>query len=168
MPRAYIASPLGFSPATRLYYDTVLLPAVRAAGIDPLDPWADDDGAVARAFAEAAAAPPGERRSTAFASVDARLGSANERAIRESDGMLAVLDGPDVDSGTAAEIGFAAALGKPVAGLRLDTRRTGDNEGATVNLQVEHFIRSGGGEISDDLGAAVAHLAALLGARTVR
>ena len=61
--------------------------------------------------------------------------------------MVAVLDGPDVDSGTAAEIGFASALGKPIVGYRSDLRLSGDNEGTTVNLQVEYFVRKTGGTI---------------------
>lgn len=169
MPRAYIASPLGFSPATRGYYDEVLLPAVRAAGIEPLDPWADEDGATARAFAAAEAEPPGSAaRRAALSAINARLGAANAELIRLADGLLAVLDGPDVDSGTAAEIGFAAALGKPVAGLRLDIRQTGDNEAARVNLQVEHFIRVGGGDVSVALEDAVSQLAGQLGLSAIQ
>ena len=38
--KIYVASPLGFTEAGRLYSNTVLLPAVRAAGFEPLDPWA--------------------------------------------------------------------------------------------------------------------------------
>ncbi len=36
--------------------------------------------------------------------------------------MLAVLDGSDVDSGTAFEMGVAQARGKPIIGLRTDYR----------------------------------------------
>jgi nucleoside 2-deoxyribosyltransferase len=163
VPRAYVASPYGFSAATRAFYDDVVLPALRAAGVEPLDPWADPGGAVAAAFAAAAELPPGDARTARFAAINARLGAANADSIRAADGVLAILDGVDVDSGTAAEIGFAAALGKPVVGLRLDTRRTGDNEGARVNLQVEHFIRAGGGAVCGALDDAVARLAEALG-----
>ena len=61
--------------------------------------------------------------------------------------MLAILDGTDVDSGTASEIGYAFALGKKILGYRGDFRLTGDNPGSTVNLQVEYFIRKSGGRI---------------------
>jgi nucleoside 2-deoxyribosyltransferase len=61
--------------------------------------------------------------------------------------MIAVLDGPDVDSGTAAEIGYAFARGKLVVGYRGDFRLSADNEGGIVNLQVEFFIRESGGDI---------------------
>ena len=61
--------------------------------------------------------------------------------------VLANLDGQDVDSGTAAEIGYAFAKGKPIIGYRGDLRLSSDNVGSTVNLQVEFFIRESGGEI---------------------
>jgi nucleoside 2-deoxyribosyltransferase len=67
-----------------------------------------------------------------------------------------------VDSGTAAEIGYAFAQGKPILGYRGDLRLSADNEGATVNLQVEYFIQASGGEIIfhiDDLAAALARMA---------
>ncbi len=138
MTRVYVASPLGFSDATKGYYDDVLLPALRSAGIEPLDPWADPDAPAEFAAAHTIADP--EERRAAFRRINTRLASGNEAMIRAADAVLAVLDGPDVDSGTAAELGFAAGLGKPVVGLRLDHRRTGENEGGTVNLQVEHWL----------------------------
>jgi nucleoside 2-deoxyribosyltransferase len=78
--------------------------------------------------------------------------------IRAADAVLAVLDGPDVDSGTAAEIGYAAALGKPVIGLRTDTRRSGDNDATIVNLQIEWFIHHTGGTITETVGTAIQRL----------
>ena len=142
MPRVYVASPYGFSPATRGFYDGTLLPALRATGWEPHDPWADPDGTIAARF-DAADALSGQAQIEALAALDADLGASNEQLIRTADALFAVLDGTDVDSGTAAEIGFAAALGKPTVGLRLDTRRTGDNAGVTVNLQVEHWLTLG-------------------------
>ncbi len=54
-----------------------------------------------------------------------------------SDIVVAVLDGVDVDSGTAWEIGYAYAKGKPVIGLRTDFRSLSDG---IVNLMVEMAI----------------------------
>ncbi|MDQ8043105.1 MAG: nucleoside 2-deoxyribosyltransferase [Solirubrobacteraceae bacterium] len=142
MPSVYVASPYGFSPATRGFYDDTLLPAIAAAGWTPHDPWADLDGSVEASFRDAAWMSA-ESRLQALKQINRKLGEANERLIRTADALLAVLDGVDVDSGTAAEVGFAAALGKPVVGLRLDLRRTGDNDGAVVNLQVQHWISDG-------------------------
>lgn len=49
------------------------------------------------------------------------------------DVTLAVLDGPDVDSGTAFEVGYACALGLPVIGIRTDFRESQDR-GVNVML----------------------------------
>jgi nucleoside 2-deoxyribosyltransferase len=42
---------------------------------------------------------------------------------RQADLVLAVLDGADADSGVAYEVGYAAALGKRVIGIRTDFRQ---------------------------------------------
>ena len=57
--------------------------------------------------------------------------------VNGSDIVVAVLDGVDVDSGTAWEIGYAYARGKPVIGLRTDFRTLSDG---VVNLMVEMSI----------------------------
>ena len=62
------------------------------------------------------------------------VGERSRKMIESSDGVLAVLDGTDVDSGTASEIGYAFALGKKILGYRGDFRLMGDNPGSTVNL----------------------------------
>ena len=88
------------------------------------------------------------------------IGARNRRLLAEADAVLAVLDGPDVDSGTAAEVGWAAASGRPVIGLRTDFRLA-DHEAAAVNLQVEDFVVVSGGRLVTTLDDAVAALAAL-------
>ncbi len=60
--------------------------------------------------------------------------------------LLAVLDGAEVDSGTAAEAGFAVGLRKRCSGLRTDWRDSGEF-GLPVNLQVLHFIERSGGKL---------------------
>lgn len=62
----------------------------------------------------------------------------NEAAIQDSDIIAAVVDGTDVDSGTAWEIGYAYALGKPILGLRTDFRTLGIE--GTVNLMIERSV----------------------------
>ena len=44
------------------------------------------------------------------------------RGLDRADAVVAILDGPDVDSGTAFEVGYAYAMGKPVVGLKTDMR----------------------------------------------
>jgi len=53
--------------------------------------------------------------------------------VRQADVLVAVLDGPDVDSGTALEMGIAYERGIPVVGVRTDYRE-GQDRG--VNLAV--------------------------------
>jgi len=42
--------------------------------------------------------------------------------LSRCDMVVALLDGADVDSGVAFEIGYARGLGKPVLGVRTDYR----------------------------------------------
>jgi len=53
--------------------------------------------------------------------------------IERADAVLAVLDGADVDSGTAFEIGYAYASGKPVIGLRTDFRQL-EEDGVNIMI----------------------------------
>jgi nucleoside 2-deoxyribosyltransferase len=156
-PAVYLAGPLGFTPYGLEYHGKVMT-ALRAAGLSPLDPWTIPDDP----FAVAAELPAGAQRLAAFADANRVAGARNEQLIRASAGVLALLDGADVDSGTAAEIGFAAALRIPVVGLRLDLRPAGDNEATVVNLQVVHFIEASGGCIVRVLAEAVDAIVARL------
>jgi nucleoside 2-deoxyribosyltransferase/predicted secreted protein len=64
-----------------------------------------------------------------------RIFSENVIALENADIIVAAIDGADVDSGTAWEMGYACALGKPVTALRTDFRRAGQEE--LVNLMLE-------------------------------
>jgi len=147
----YVASPFGFTLPTRIFYNRTLLPALFANGAEPLDPWA----APFQDLPEALRLPPGPARDEALAAANRRHGAYNRGLLDRCRAVFAVLDGTDVDSGTASEIGYASALGHPVTAWRSDTRMTGDNAGCVVNLQVQHFIESGGGGVHTDLGAAL-------------
>ena len=152
----YLAGPLGFTEPGRRYHDGVVLPAVIAAGFTPLDPWAVDSEIL-----EVFALPIGDpARLAALPAVNRTIGRRNAELIQQCAAVLAILDGNDVDSGTAAEIGYAAALAKPVVGLRTDFRPSGDNEATVVNLQVEWFIEASGGAIEPSLDLALARLSA--------
>ena len=58
-------------------------------------------------------------------------------ALVGCDLVLAVLDGPSVDDGTAWEVGYAYARGLPVWGLRTDFRSAGDTAQSLVNCMIE-------------------------------
>jgi nucleoside 2-deoxyribosyltransferase len=152
--KVYVAGPLGFTEPGRHYHGAVVLPALVDAGFEPLDPWVLDDDA-----RDVFALEPGHRdRVARLPDVNRAIGARNAELIWSAACVLAILDGSDVDSGTAAEIGYAAALPRPVIGLRTDLRPGGDNEATTVNLQVQWFIEASGGTICTTLDTAVAAL----------
>jgi nucleoside 2-deoxyribosyltransferase len=160
---AYLASPLGFSEAGRHWHDGVLVPALEATGLAVLNPWKLTDAAAIQA---AQALPYGADKRDAWRTLNRRIGRDNLDAIRACDCLIAVLDGTDVDSGTAAEIGCAFALGKPCFGYRGDFRLSADNDGSIVNLQVEFFItQSRGGAIATTLQELTGVVAAWLATR---
>ena len=144
MVRIYMAGPLGFSEAGRYFHDSVLVPFVRGLGYEVIDPWTLTDP---RKIEAVQTMPYGPERREAWARLNREIGANNRAAIDAAHGVVAVLDGVDVDSGTAAEIGYAFAHGKLIVGYRGDFRLSADNEGSTVNLQVEFFIRESGGTI---------------------
>ncbi len=61
-------------------------------------------------------------------------------SLDETDLVVALLDGPQVDDGTAWEIGyFYARQSSPahIIGVRTDFRRAGEAEGSVVNAMIE-------------------------------
>jgi nucleoside 2-deoxyribosyltransferase len=58
--------------------------------------------------------------------------------LEDSDLVIAVMDGSQVDDGTAWEIGYCYALKRgKIIGIRTDFRRAGESEGAMVNAMIE-------------------------------
>lgn len=151
-PSIYLASPLGFAESTRAFM--VDLAAQLRDVLDVINPW--DDQRFAAEFAALAQENDWAKRTARLAEINHELGRKNVAGIERADGLLAILDGVDVDSGTAAEIGYAAAKGKFVAGLRTDFRLAGDNHGSLVNLQVEYFIHTSGGCVVTTVDALLA------------
>ena len=156
--KIYTAGPLGFSEAGRAFHRDYVLPEVKRLGHEALDPWTLTDPSRIDAVL---GMPYGAARRDAWRVLNTEIGGNNRAAIDACDLVLAVLDGVDVDSGTAAEIGYAFAKAKPIIGYRGDFRISADNEGSVVNLQVEYFIRQSGGEIILALAELEAALARL-------
>ncbi|MBI5572909.1 MAG: nucleoside 2-deoxyribosyltransferase [Desulfomonile tiedjei] len=128
----YLASPLGFSREWKSYRDRIKQ-RLHDMRCKVLDPW---EGPFGPDIAEASAIQDWPDRVTAFKTIAAQIGKANEEMIRSCDIVLGVLDGAELDSGTVSEIGFAAALGKKCYGLRTDFRDCGVFDGKHFNLQV--------------------------------
>jgi nucleoside 2-deoxyribosyltransferase len=144
MKKLYLASPLGFSSENTAYLDSIK-GRLAGQGFDIFDPWEKKqfDCEIEEAMTEEIYI----QRVAAFRKVASQIGACNEDGIREADVLLAVLDGAEVDSGTASEVGFASALGKRCYALRTDLRDTGDFVGIPFNLQVLHFIERSGGAL---------------------
>jgi hypothetical protein len=145
-PRCYVASSLGFTEPGRRYYEDVYLPALTTV-VDPVDPWAlttPQELADARSH--------GRQRELAL-----KIGRRNATAIRSCALLVAHLDGQEVDSGTAAEVGYACGLGLTCFGWRSDLRQAGE-PGVHVNLQLESFIVDSGGMIAPTLSELLSAL----------
>jgi len=117
--RVYLAGPL-FSEAERVFNRTVrdLLEAHLFRVYLPQ---------------EAAEAPGREP------DADRSIYTGHVAALRDTDVVVAVCDGPDADSGTAWEMGYASALGIPVIALRTDSRRFSAER--RLNLMLERSAR---------------------------
>lgn len=114
----YVAGPL-FTPAERLYLET-LTTQIEETGCEAYLPHRDGG-----------LAPPDRRNTRPL--YDADIG-----ALDRCDLIVAVLNGPDVDSGTAFEIGYGVARGRPVLGLHEDLRVGGSHD---LNVMVANGCR---------------------------
>jgi len=114
--RVYLAAPL-FSEAERSY-NTALADLLRQHLFEVYVPQETGDDTAHRDMPE-----------------HARIYDQNKKALHDADVVVAIIDGADADSGTAWEMGYAAALNKPVYALRTDFRRVGLHE--HVNLMLE-------------------------------
>ena len=139
----YLASPLGFAESTRLFMEQ--LAAALRDRADVLNPW--DNPEPALLYPPVKDLPTHRERIARWQEINTAIGKANQEMIDASDTIVAVLDGVDVDSGTASEIGYGFGMGKRIYGLRTDFRATGENEGGLVNLQVRYFIDASGGTV---------------------
>jgi nucleoside 2-deoxyribosyltransferase len=141
--KIYLASPLGFAPSTKAFLQE-LKTELSKCGHTIIDPWDEGDKLFKEYTSKTRCMSP-EEKIEALKVLNHRIGETNHHAIESVDTVVAVLDGPDVDSGTASEIGFAFALGKLIVGYRGDIRLTGENAVTVVNLQVQYWIEESDG-----------------------
>ena len=141
--KIYLASPLGFAESTRHFMEHLAVALRERAEV--LNPWDNSESGLL--YASVKHLPTHNDRIARWREINTDIGRSNTEMIDAADTIVAVLDGVDVDSGTASEIGYGFATGKRVYGLRTDFRQTGENEGALVNLQVRYFIDASGGDV---------------------
>lgn len=87
--------------------------------------------------------------------VHAEIFSENLAALDRADFVVAIIDGPDADSGTAFEIGYAYAKGTPVIALRTDFRQVGSAELVNLMLEEASVVVRSVGELTDTLPCPV-------------
>lgn len=140
----YLASPLGFSRENNPYRERIKA-RLYELGCSVFDPWEQEE--VAQLIEAAMSMEAGDERARAIKEAARFTGAVNAQGIKGSDLVLAVLDGTEPDSGTVAELGYGAGIGKRCFGLRTDFRDCGDFPGVPLNLQVLHFIETSGGTL---------------------
>src|SRR5262245_23069533 len=141
--RVYLAGPL-FTPYERAFIDECAA-RLRGEGIEVFVPH---ENALAAGDTDAA---------TIF--------DKDWDGLSKADAVVAILDGPMVDDGTACEVGIFYALmqsdrsKKGIVGLLTDLRGTRGHEGHGLNLFVEGCVEAGG-TICGSIDAVVRQLAA--------
>ena len=142
--KVYLASPLGFSRENDHYREKIK-ERLRQLDCTVFDPWEQEE--VAKRIEAAMSITDSVERAEAIIEAARFTGGVNAEGIRTSDVVLAVLDGAEPDSGTVSEVGYGAGLGKKCYALRTDFRDSGDLPGLVLNLQVQYFIESSGGQL---------------------
>lgn len=80
-----------------------------------------------------------------------RIMETDRDAMLSCDVVVALLDGVQVDDGTAWEIGFSFARGIPAVGIRTDFRQAGDTAHSRVNAMIEGSLLGIGRGVEDVL-----------------
>jgi nucleoside 2-deoxyribosyltransferase len=70
-------------------------------------------------------------------------------ALDKCNCVVALLDGPQVDDGTAWEIGYAYAKGLPIYGIRTDSRAAGETRHSRVNAMIEKCLQVLAGSVEE-------------------
>ncbi len=122
----YFAGPL-FTQGERSW-NAKVVSGLRAAGFDVLLPQEQ-----AQAIVKSTGGLTPEERATLF-----RIAI---ESVDRADLVIAILDGPDADSGTSFECGYAFAKNTPVLGIRTDLRFGGDDKDRAANLMLSESCR---------------------------
>lgn len=160
--KAYVASPEGFTESGRLYLSTVIYPGLKALNISILDPWKWQSGtSLVRRWTDKEI----NRKGLAVTEQQVlKIGWQKIDYVESADMVVAMLDGQEVDSQVAAQIGHAYALKKRIFGLRTDFRLIGDSALGMGTLLCT-YIRGSGGNLytaSEEMFREVERYAALL------
>jgi len=107
MLKAYIANPYIFSPATKEWYVNTMIPVVEKH---------------VQVINAPTAEPLVDMSQMSDAEKSRWIFEHNVQMLAEADFVICVSDGVQTDDGTAWEVGYAWAQGKPSIGVRFDVR----------------------------------------------
>ena len=150
----YVASPLGFSETTRLWYESKLLPLLKEY-VTVLDPWSVE-------VAHILSSPSADRPALWLELGEHHLDTVAQKAKL----VVAILDQEPPDNGTVIEVAWAAAHGIPVIAYRNDLRTSGE-EGLPYNLMIGAAVQRSGGQSVANLEELEAALQTLSSGRVV-
>lgn len=160
-PRLYLANELGFSPEINGRAISRLVALFENLGYDIFQPFAEASKSSGKQIAEASEASTCGMRASWANVLKNKIGGQNKEAIRQSDVVVALLDG-EGDPGVCSEVGFADGIGKRCYGIRFDVRDFGDFDGLPINLQTLFFIEDSGGQLFRSLDPLVKELRSFL------
>jgi nucleoside 2-deoxyribosyltransferase len=160
--RIYLASPYGFTDAGREFMKSTMIPAIQNDRFEIMNPW-DAFDSISQRIEKINSLNGIREQRQSFKLLNKKLAVSNEKMLNQAEVVVAILDGSDVDSGVASEIGYAYGTGKKIIGYRSDFRLTGDDLGAIVNVQVEYWINASGGSIVTNLSLLQKKLLQCLG-----
>lgn len=149
-PLLFLASNLPFTWPGRHFMRNTLEPILSTNGFEVGVPGTPGDWG--RAVPSLSPQP-----SSAAEAASQHLGESYVQLLDSCDAVLALLDGPEVEAGVAASIGYAAHR-VPVVGWRTDVRRSGEPISRLVNVVVEQLIRTSTGMLTTDLDEALRFL----------
>ena len=149
-PKIYLANPCGFTKSTRKFMYEELVPRIEGLGFVVTNPWdIQDKKEIAKAF-NAVGKSSTNKAKEIFNKLWYKVGRCNQEAIDESDAVVAVLEGQELDAGVCAEVGYAFAKDKKVFGYREDLRQSGEFF-SIISVQVQYFVEASTGKITENL-----------------
>ena len=146
--KAYLANQFGFSETGRYILDTLIIPRIEKIGITVNNPF--EKSSKELDLEQLEKMEKYDDRVKYWRNFSKKISSINNKLMKDSDCMLALLDGGHaVDDGTASEIGYYAGIKRgPIFALRSDIRYA-ENMATTVNAQILGYIVQSNGQLID-------------------
>jgi hypothetical protein len=104
----YLASPYGFTDAGREFMRNTMIPGIKQVVSLILNPWDSFDSA-SQEVEKINSLNDFRKQKELLRELNKKIGLENENSIKRSQIIIAILDGSDVDSGVASELGYAYA-----------------------------------------------------------